>query len=132
MEPVASVRTDKWLWATRIYKSRALAAEACNAGHVKIQGQPIKPARPVHIGETIIATVGEITRTVKVIALLERRVGAKLVPNYLEDLTPPAEYAKPRLPNFQPVAMRAKGTGRPTKKERREMEGLWREGNEET
>jgi len=125
MEPVTSVRTDKWLWATRIFKTRTLAAAACDAGHVRVQGQPIKPARPVHIGETITAVTGEITRTIKVVALLERRVGAKLVPNYLEDLTPAAEYAKPRLPNFQPIALRPKGTGRPTKKERREMENLW-------
>ncbi len=132
MEPVTSVRTDKWLWATRIYKTRAIAAAACDAGHVKIQGQPIKPARPVHVGETITAVTGEITRTIKVLALLERRVGAKLVPTYLEDLTPPAEYAKPRLPNFQPVALRPKGAGRPTKKDRRQMENLWREGNRES
>lgn len=131
MEPVTSVRTDKWLWATRIYKTRSLAAAACDAGHVKIQGQPIKAARPVHIGETITALTGEITRTVKVVALLDQRVGAKLVPTYLEDLTPPSEYTKPRLPYFQPVALRPKGTGRPTKKERRQMEHLWHEGNEE-
>jgi ribosome-associated heat shock protein Hsp15 len=125
MEPLTSVRTDKWLWATRIYKTRSLAAAACDAGHVKVHGQPIKPARPVHIGETITAVTGEITRTIKVVALLERRVGAKLVSNYLEDLTPASEYAKPRLPNFQPPALRPKGTGRPTKKQRREMENLW-------
>jgi ribosome-associated heat shock protein Hsp15 len=125
MEPVTSVRMDKWLWATRIFKTRSLAAAACDAGHVRIEGHPVKPARPVHLGETITAVTGEIIRTVKVVALLERRVGAKLVPNYLEDLTPASEYAKPRLPNFQPIALRPKGTGRPTKKDRRETDNLW-------
>jgi ribosome-associated heat shock protein Hsp15 len=122
---------DKWLWSVRLYKTRSLAAEACVAGKVKIEGQAVKPARSVKVGEMVTAVSGEITRTVKVLALLERRIGAKLVPQYLEDLTPASEYNKARLPNLQPVALRPKGTGRPTKRERRDLENLWIDLNQE-
>ncbi len=123
-EPIAPVRMDKWLWSVRLYKTRSLAASACSGGKVHIQGQPVKPARSVRLGEIITAVTGDITRTVKVIAVLEHRVGAKLVSHYLEDLTPASEYAKPREPYFRPVALRPKGSGRPTKKERRQIERL--------
>ena len=129
MESAALVRMDKWLWAVRIYKTRSMAAAACTSGHVKVQGQPVKPARNVHIGEVITAVTGEITRTVKVTGMLEHRVVTKLVPDYLEDLTPPSEYAKPRQPNPNPFPLRQKGAGRPTKKDRREMEHVWIELN---
>jgi len=122
MDAPASVRLDKWLWAVRLYQTRSLAAAACHAGHVQINGQPAKPARNVHVGETIIATTVGITRTVKVLALIEQRVGAKLVPGFMEDLTPPEELNKPREAKFQPPFVRAKGAGRPTKKERRSFE----------
>ncbi len=130
MDPVSSVRIDKWLWAVRLYKTRSLAAAACVSGKVQIQGYAVKPARDVHVGELITAVTGEITRTVKVVALLERRVGAKMVPEYLEDLTPASEYEKPRRRDLPVVALRDKGTGRPTKKERREIEKLWIERNQ--
>jgi ribosome-associated heat shock protein Hsp15 len=130
MEPVTSVRLDKWLWAVRIYKTRSIAAAACTGGKVHIQGQAVKPARTVHIGEVITAVTGEITRVVKVTGLLEQRVGAKVVVQYVEDLTPASEYEKQRERRIlAPVALRPKGTGRPTKKERREIEDLWRESN---
>ncbi len=129
MEPVTSVRMDKWLWAVRLYKTRSVAAAACASGKVQIQGQTVKPARDVRIGELITAETGDIKRTVKVVALLERRVGAKMVPQYLEDLTPASEYEKPRIRDLNPVGLRSKGTGRPTKKERREIEKLWIERN---
>jgi|SRR5688572_2564084 len=90
------VRIDKWLWAVRIYKSRSLATAACSSGNVRIQGQRIKPARAVHIGDIITAVTGHITRTIRVVGLLERRVGANLLPEYMEDLTPASEYEKPR------------------------------------
>ena len=120
-----SVRIDKWLWAVRLYKTRTIATAACTAGKVRINDQAIKPARSVHIGETITAMTGSITRTVRVIALLESRVGAKLVGNYLEDLTPASEYEKQRDPNFLPFVFRKKGDGRPTKKDRRSMDELF-------
>lgn len=122
MESPASVRIDKWLWAARLYKTRTIAAEACNAGKVRIQDQPIKPSRSLRIGEIVRAVTGDITRTVKVLNLVEKRVGAKLVPEILEDLTPASEYEKPRDPNFAPFVFRPKGSGRPTKKDRRQLD----------
>jgi len=118
----ASVRMDKWLWSVRLYKTRSLATEACAAGKVRIGGQNVKPARSVKIGDIITALAGEITRTVRVLGLLEKRVGAKLVGQYLEDLTPASEYARPREAHFQPIMFRPKGSGRPTKKDRRSMQ----------
>lgn len=119
------VRLDKWLWAVRIYATRSQATAACAAGHVKINGQNAKPARHVHPGELIIARVGDVTRTVKVLALLAQRVGAAVVPNYLEDLTPPAEYAKRERQQTPSTFLRPKGAGRPTKKDRRDLNRMW-------
>ena len=118
------VRIDKWLWAVRIYKSRSLATAACSGGKVRIGGESLKPSRSVRIGDVIIATTGDINRTVRVVALLDRRVGAKLVPEYMEDLTPASEYQKSREPNFRPLLLRPKGAGRPTKKDRRKIDDL--------
>ena len=116
-----SVRIDKWLWATRVYKTRTLAAHACRGGHVEVDGQKTKPSHEVKLGEIIRARIGEITKTVKVLGLLERRVGASVAKQYLEDLTPPEEYQKSREPYGAPLFMRRKGLGRPTKKERRAL-----------
>jgi ribosome-associated heat shock protein Hsp15 len=121
MNAPGSVRIDKWLWAIRIYKTRTLAAQACRHGHVTIGSRPVKPSREVKIDDLIVAKTGEITRTVKVRALLEQRVGAALVPHYAEDLTPASEYAKPREPALPPLFYRPKGRGRPTKKDRRQI-----------
>jgi ribosome-associated heat shock protein Hsp15 len=121
-QTLVAVRMDKWLWSVRLYKSRSLAARACAAGKVHVAGQTVKASRSVKVGELITAVVGEITRTVKVTGLLESRVGAKLVGQFLEDLTPPSELEKPREKHFLiPVFHRPKGSGRPTKKERRSM-----------
>jgi len=125
MKAPGSVRIDKWLWAVRLYKTRSLATNACRLGRVTIAAQPVKPSRDVRINEVIVAQTGEITRTVKVIALLEQRVGAQLVPQYAEDLTPASEYSKPREPYLQPLFHRPKGLGRPTKKERRQIDKLF-------
>lgn len=119
MEATSAVRADRWLWAVRLYKTRSLASAACNAGHVQINGHPCKPARSVRPGDVIQALAGEINRTVKVLAVLENRIGAKLVPRYLEDLTPPSEYEKPKEKSVAPTGQRPKGAGRPTKKDRR-------------
>jgi ribosome-associated heat shock protein Hsp15 len=125
MEPTRRVRMDKWLWAVRLYKTRTQAADACRSGHVRINGQPVKPSRFVQPGDTITAVTGEMTQTVKVLAALESRVGAKLVKDYAENLTPPSEYAKPREKTFGSFGFRPKGAGRPTKKDRRSIEGLF-------
>jgi ribosome-associated heat shock protein Hsp15 len=117
-----SVRIDKWLWAVRLYRSRSLAAEACNAGHVKIGGNSAKPSRDVRAGEVISALTGRVLRTVKVLALLDRRVGAKVVSEFLEDMTPPEEYARAQAESRQVAIHFPKGFGRPTKKRRRDLE----------
>ncbi len=116
------VRIDQWLWAVRLYKTRTEAADACRGGKVKIGGKAQKPAHEVRIGETLTAHTGELTRTVKVVGLVAKRVGAPLVPQFMEDLTPPEELARPREQRLKPVAFRPKGAGRPTKKDRRQME----------
>jgi ribosome-associated heat shock protein Hsp15 len=121
MDAPQTVRIDKWLWSIRLYKTRSLATEACRAGHVTIAGQPVKPSREAKVNDIIIAKTGEITRTVKVLALLDKRVGAKAVSQFAEDLTPPAEYEKARQPKLEPIFYRPKGAGRPTKKDRRAM-----------
>src|SRR6476646_8250634 len=121
MEAPDRVRIDKWLWAARLYKSRSLATAACNAGHVKVGGHSIKPSHDVRVGEVISAVAGSLHRTVKVLALLERRVGAKLVPDYLEDQTPPEEYARAREEAARSAILFPKGFGRPTKKQRRQL-----------
>ena len=116
-----SIRIDKWLWAIRIYKTRSIATQACRGGAVEIDGIKVKPSHCVKINEIIRAKVGDICRTVRVLGVLEHRVGASIVKQYAEDLTPPEEYQKRREPNFLPVFIRQKGTGRPTKKDRRDI-----------
>src|SRR5688500_9208587 len=116
MSPVQDVRIDKWLWAVRLYKTRSIATAACRGGHVKIGGENVKPSHTVRLSEIISARTGDLTRTVKVIGLLEQRVSAKLVELYLEDQTPAAEYLRAAEDRLQPKApQRPKGAGRPTK-----------------
>lgn len=121
-EPLQHLRIDKWLWAVRVYKTRTTAAEACRGGHVKIEGDAVKASREVRVGEIIEARAGLVNRTVKVLGLIEKRVGASAVKAFMEDLTPPEEYEKARAAATQPIFYRPKGTGRPTKKDRRDME----------
>jgi ribosome-associated heat shock protein Hsp15 len=121
-EMPSEVRLDKWLWAVRVFKTRSLAAGACQAGHVKIAGHSVKPARAARVGETLTVQVGDITRTLRVVGLLDRRVGAPLVARYAGDLTPPEEYAKLRREQIEPLFHRPKGAGRPTKRDRRLLE----------
>ncbi len=116
-----SVRIDKWLWSVRLYKSRSLATEACHAGHVKIGGSSVKPSREVRAGEQITVFVARVHRTVKVLALLDERVGAKLVNQFVEDLTPAEEYVRGRR---EPSIHFPMGFVRPTKKQRRQLERL--------
>jgi ribosome-associated heat shock protein Hsp15 len=114
-------RIDKWLWAVRLFKTRSLAASACRDGKVLVGGQRVKPAREVHLGEIISARAHGVQRTVKALAVPPGRVSAKLVPEFLEDLTPAAEYEKAREAALTPQFQWSKGMGRPTKKNRR----LW-------
>jgi ribosome-associated heat shock protein Hsp15 len=121
------MRLDQWLWAVRVFKTRTLAAEAIKGGHVRINGLPCKPAREVRLGDTVVARVGIMTRTVRVLADPPSRVGARLVPQFADDLTPPEEYVRRPEPNLLPPMFRPQGTGRPTKRERRATDKL-REG----
>ena len=118
-------RLDKWLWVVRIFKTRGLATAACRAGVVQVNGQPAKPSRDVRAGETIIAQQGLVTRTLVVRGLPLRRVGPKVVAQFCEDRTPPEEYAKARVQPVQQFLARAKGSGRPTKRERRAIDELF-------
>jgi len=121
------MRLDQWLWAVRVLKTRTLAADGIKGGHVRINGEPCKPAREVRPGDTVVARVGIMTRTVRVIAAPPSRVSAKLVAQFAEDLTPPEEYARRPEPNFLPPMFRPQGAGRPTKRDRRSMERLGEE-----
>lgn len=116
------VRIDKWMWATRVFKTRSIAADACKKGRVSVGGVTVKPSRMVKVGEVIQVRKPPITFSFKVLDLIENRVGAKLVPNYLENVTTPDQYEILEMNRISGFVNRAKGLGRPTKKERRELE----------
>ena len=116
------MRLDQWLWTVRVFQTRTSAAAAIKGGHVRINDEPCKPAREARAGDVVVARVGILTRTVRVIAAPPSRVGAKLVPQFSEDLTPPEEYAKRPERNFLSPMFRPKGSGRPTKRDRRTLD----------
>jgi len=118
------VRIDKWLWAVRVYKTRNQATLACKAGKVKVNEGSVKPSHEVKIGEVIDVNLSSLHKKIRVIALLSNRVSAKLVDQFLEDLTPKEEYEGQKLKRVQYFEQRQKGIGRPTKKERREIDVL--------
>ena len=115
------IRLDKFLWATRIFKTRTIATEACRKGRVSIGGANAKPSRPVQIGEIIEVRKPPITYSFKVLDLAENRMGAKLVPQYLENVTPPEQYELIEMIRLSGFVNRAKGEGRPTKRDGREL-----------
>lgn len=117
-------RLDKWLWAVRVFKTRSLATAACRAGSVEINSQPAKPARDVRAGEQVMVRQGLMTRTLRVEGVPRSRVGAKLVRDYCTDLTPPEEFEKARAQPVQQLLAREKGSGRPTKRDRRLLDRL--------
>ena len=119
-----TTRIDKWLWAVRIYKTRSIATEACAGGKVKIDGNKIKASRMVRKGDFIQVREGVIKYDYKVLKIAEKRMGAKLVPDFLKDITPKEELIKLESAHKQPIHTREKGKGRPTKKERRVMDKL--------
>ena len=119
------LRIDKYLWAIRVFKTRSEATEACKGGKVKVAGIPAKPSRTIQAGEVIQVRKGIVTYTYKVLRPLENRVGAKLVPDYAENLTPEEEMEKLKAPVESFFVTRDRGAGRPTKKDRRAMEQLW-------
>ncbi len=134
------LRIDKWLWAVRVFKTRTLATTACSAGRVKIDGSSVKASRQVKIGEKITIKKGQLTIIYEVVTLIEKRVSATLAAEAYIDHSPPP----PPRPTFTkkdaafyelPVAYRKRGDGRPTKKDRREIEKLkesfWEDWDEE-
>ena len=113
------VRVDKYLWAMRIYKTRSIATDACKCGRVKMNGVEVKPSRMFHIGDVFTVRKGPITYTYRILQLWGNRLGAKVVPEYLQDITPKEQL---ELARYAAQSGRDRGTGRPTKKDRREIE----------
>lgn len=117
-----TVRIDKFLWGVRLFKTRTLATHATKNNKVFLNGEPVKPSKEVKAGDIIEVRKDNITRKFKVLEILKNRVGAKLVPDYCEDITEPAELEKLEALRIRLVHQRSKGLGRPTKKDRRDME----------
>ncbi len=115
------VRIDKWMWATRIFKTRTIATEACKKGRISIDNVTVKPSRTVKVGDIIQVRKPPVTYSFRVIALAENRMGAKLVPAYLENVTTPDQYELLELTKIGGFVKRQKGLGRPTKRDAREM-----------
>ena len=117
------VRIDKWLWAVRIYKTRAQASEACRKGRIFVNTMPAKPSREIVAGDTIIVRKLPVVYTFRVRKTVEKRMSAKLVPDFLEDITSLEELDKMNI-NETVYVKRDRGRGRPTKKERRQIDNL--------
>lgn len=121
--PKSEVRIDKWLWAMRIFKTRTIATEACKKGRVTIgDGIIAKPSRMIKVGDIINVRKPPVTYSFKVLALTENRLGAKLVPEYMENITPKEQYDLLEVVKISGFIDRRKGLGRPTKREGRELE----------
>lgn len=113
------MRVDRWLWAVRLYPTRSAATAACRAGHVQVNGSRAKPAAPVRPGDTVRARAGERERTVEVVQPITARVGAALAAECLVDRSPPVP---PRGSQPPSTGRRDRGAGRPTKKDRRQLD----------
>ena len=121
---MGEARIDKWMWATRIFKTRTIAAEACKKGRVTIGGSQVKAARMIKSGDIIQVKKSPIIYSFKVLQPIEKRVGPKLVSEYMENVTTPDQYELLEMSKISGFVNRARGTGRPTKKDRRELEGF--------
>lgn len=119
------IRIDKWLWTVRLFKTRGLAAEACKKGKVLVQNVQVKPSRVVKVGEIIQIKRNPVLYSFKVLALAKNRMNAKLVPEFMENVTTPDQLELIELGKIAAQTGRARGTGRPTKKERRDMEDFF-------
>lgn len=122
MEGKGEVRIDKWLWAVRLFKTRSIAIEACKKSRVVMKGVAVKPSRMIKVGDIIDIRKPPITYSFEVLDLTERRMGAKLVSQYMKDVTPPSQLEILELNRISGFVDRARGTGRPTKKDRRDLE----------
>ena len=116
------IRIDKWMWATRIFKTRTIALEECKKNRVTVNDIPAKPSRMIKVGDIVKVRKPPITYSFRVLDITSNRVGAKLVPQFLENITPPEQYELLELQKISGFVDRVRGTGRPTKKERRELD----------
>ena len=123
MEEVA--RIDKWLWAARIFKTRSIAADACKNGRVTIGGVNVKPSHAIKVGETVSVRKPPITYSFRILKTIEQRVGAKPLPEIYENVTSPDQYELLEMNRISGFVDRARGTGRPTKKDRRAMDAFF-------
>ena len=124
MDAQETVRLDKWLWAVRVYKTRSDALEACRGSAVRLNGNIAKPSAKVRIGDTVVARTKAMRRTLRVLALNEKRLGAPRVPEFMEDITPPEDQEAAREKQANARLFEHEGGGRPTKKDRRNIERL--------
>ena len=122
MAETTEARVDKWLWAARIFKTRSIAADAIKNGRVTIQGMNVKPSRMVKVGEVISVRKPPITYSFKILKTIEQRVGAKLLPEIYENVTPADQYELLEMNRISGFVNRQRGTGRPTKKDRRALD----------
>lgn len=120
MVPMAEVRVDRWLWGVRLYKTRSLATEAVRGGHVQVNGSSAKPATPVRVGDRVAARVGDRERVLEVVQLVEKRVGAAVAAAAVVDHSPPPPPRDLAMPTF----VRDAASGRPTKRDRRQLDRL--------
>lgn len=120
-----STRIDKYIWAIRLFKTRSEATEACNGNKVQLNGVAAKPSKTVKAGDSISIRKGAVQYSYKVLKIAENRMGAQLVPEFAENLTPQSELDKLHAPRETFFVKRDRGSGRPTKKDRREMDALW-------
>ncbi len=123
------MRIDKYLWCIRIFKTRSLATEACKKGHIKINGTNLKPSKDIFGNEEITVRKNQINYKIKVLDIPPNRVGAKLVDLYRKDLTPKEEFEKTELLKYSKDYYRKKGTGRPTKKDRRDIDDYYEDSD---
>lgn len=121
-EAVVEVRIDKWLWAVRIFKTRTIAADACKKNRVSIGTSNLKPSKMIKVGDIIDVRRPPVTYSFEVLALSDKRMGAKLVPDFMKNVTPVEALEVLEMSKMEGFVDRARGTGRPTKKERRELE----------
>ena len=117
-----AVRIDKWLWAVRVFKTRTIASEACKKGRVLIDNHSVKPSRMIRIGEVVQVKKPPVTYSFKVLDIAQKRMGAKLVAGFMENVTPPEEYEVLEMNKLSGFIDRQRGSGRPTKKDRRDLE----------
>lgn len=117
-----TARLDKWLWASRIYKTRTIAIDACKNGRITKTGVRLKPSHQIKVGDIIDVRKPPITYSFRIKQAIEKRIGAKLVPEILENVTAPEQYELLEMSRISGFVNRAKGTGRPTKRDRRKLD----------